>query len=141
MYCRNAKLIENGKFLRCNLDDNPCPYVRWCSVERKVKNSSSFVKCSKQNEGKDEMAKKKTKKKEMVELDVRENEIKEETKEENKNKVKICPVILAVQNKTIFSFDGYGVSYPNKFESEKLEVEYQGKIGQKDFKIIDVKEL
>ena len=78
--------------------------------------------------------------KEIQEVLAKRNESKQKLKL-TKTKKETCKILWIDKNKIGFNFIGYGVSYKvDNFEkNEFVEVEYIGKIGSKNFKIINVK--
>ncbi len=74
---------------------------------------------------------------------IEKTEISEETvkteKKKNDTSKKRCKVVSKLKSNTIIDFDGTNIKIKGTYTSKDVEVEYEGKIGKKDFKIINIK--
>lgn len=139
-----------NKLLYCDILNSPCAYYRWCITDSRIKMTDKYNTCMiKENEMKKKMATNLD-----IEVENKEeiiSEVIEETKDTEegveikqekklKTTTETCKVTLVKNNNIYFTLDNCGMKYEfyDIKIGENVKVEYVGKVGNKDFKIVNV---
>jgi hypothetical protein len=133
MLCEFSKDLSQGLEVKllCIIQNDICGYFRFCVTEQKIKMLDSYKNCLLRGENM-------LKGNETME-EVKPEPIKKEIKKRT-NRL-ICKVIRSTPNKIYIDFNGLGIQIQDlsPIKKDKVEVIYEGEIGESTFKIISHK--
>ena len=127
--------LDIHHIIKCNVINENCAFVRWCSVDQCIKNTDGYINCKVRSE---EMSRKIIEQENIIESTPNGKlEEKFKLKEEN------CKVIWVKQNSFAVDFKGYGISFDldvGKKVNEYIKIQYESEIGKSDFKAYPIYE-